>query len=196
MSARTEPVPKPHKWSFSLAAFPRADEIYFWTSPPSGFEDGNLKTLVALILALAAALLFAPVARADVDGAAHPYRGLVGPHADASDIVPLDDDGDDDDDEGGDDEDEDEDDDEASEPDDDEDDEDDDSSDDDTSGDDDNGSDEESGDNNQGDADQTGAQTSATPGAAGTWLWLLLVAFAAIAAGTAFVIRRRRPRNR
>jgi hypothetical protein len=158
---------------------------------------------LALVLALAALLLFAPVARADIEGGAHPYRDAVNPTPDGSDIVPLDDDdeGDDDegDDEGGDDDDEDdEDDDEGSESDDDDedDDEDDESSDDDDdSGDDDNGSDEGSDIDNPGDTEQ-GPTTSAVPGAAGTWLGLLLVAIAAIGLGTAYVLRQRRNQNR
>lgn len=151
-------------------------------------EDGNLKRVLALILALAALLVFAPVARADIEGGAHPYWDIVSPAADGVVVTPADDDGDDDD-EDDDDEDE-----RSGDDDEDEDDEDEDdegSEDDDSSDDDEGSTNNPPGDNNQ---QPTGPSTSAIAGGVGSWLWLLLIAIAAIAAGTAYVLRVRRNR--
>lgn len=147
---------------------------------------------MALILALAALLVFAPVARADIERGAHPYRDVVNPSSADSEVAPSDDDGDDD----GDDEDvEDE---ERSGDDGDDDDEDDEDDEDEGSDDDDGSSDDEGSDDNPStdDQQQTGPTTSAVPGGVGSWVWLLLVALAAIAAGTGYVLWQRRNRNR
>lgn len=145
---------------------------------------------MALILALAALLVFAPVAKADIEGGAHPYRDVVTPSSDDSEVAPSDDDGDDD----GDEDDEDDRDDDRSGDDGDDDDEDDEDEDEGSEDDDESSDDDDGSPNNP--PVQTGPTTSAIPGALGSWVGLLLVALAAIAVGTVYVLRRRRNQNR
>ncbi len=183
---------------------------------------GHVKRTLALVLGLAAVLLFAPVARADFHGGKSPYRDLAGPLGHASDIKPADgehdhDDGDDHDgddhdgdandgshhDEDGNDSSDDH---EAA------DDHDDDQANDHDDGDqnetaDDDGS--TAGGNNPGSGTDDGTQpgtnpvtppagpsTQSVPSNPTVWLWLLLVVIAGAAVTTAYVLRRRRMRAR
>jgi hypothetical protein len=180
----------------------RCDETYLLSSLSWAAEDGTLKGTLALILALAALVLFAPIARADTYGATHPYRDAVNPTPDGTAIGTADDDGDHDD--------------ECGAPD-----------DGDDGGDQHQGDTDvvvmgDQGSPDDGDDDQCdggsngtgtpppggseppgstpppdqGPTTSATPGGSGYWLWVFFVALAAIAAGTAVALRRRHMRNR
>jgi hypothetical protein len=56
-----------------------------------------MRRTLALVLALAAVLLFAPIARADIDGGIDPYRDFVGPQPDRLTFGTADDDMDEDD---------------------------------------------------------------------------------------------------
>jgi hypothetical protein len=149
--------------------------------PPWGPEDGTTKGMAALIFALAAVLLFAPVARADVDDATHPYRNALDPTADGTPIGTTDDDEDDDEDEE----------DERSEDDDEDEDDEDERSEDEDEDEDDGSSNPPTNQN-----PPSGPAASATPLASGFWLGVLLVLLAGIAGGTAVVLRRRMIRNR
>ena len=161
-----------------------------------------MKRTLALILGLAAVLLFAPVARADFHGGKSPYRdaaALLGPH---SDIKPADgehDQGDGDDHDG-----------DAS----DQGDSHDHSGDSGSHGEHDNESDDSdsddqgTGDNNPGSGSDNGNQPGTNPGTpagpstqsvpsnSGVWLWVLLVVIAGAAVTTAYVLRRRKLRAR
>jgi hypothetical protein len=161
------------------------DKTFLRPAPPGYAEDGTLKRTAALILALAAVLLFAPVARADVDDATHPYRIAVDPTSAGTSIGTADDDGDDDDEDEGPDDDE-------GSDDDDEDDEDDEDEGSDDDEDDDDGSNNPPAEQNP----PQGPAASAAPGASGLWLGLLIVFLAGIAAGTVVVLRRRMTQNR
>ena len=168
-------------------------------------EDGTTKGTLALLVALAAVVLFAPIARADVYDATHPYRNAVNPTPDGTAIGTADHDGD----HNGND-----------------------SHDCDAHDEDDNGthdgeaedaapmdvealaahaSDDGGHDGDgcdDGDSSDTGSppgdttsppqnpSTSGLLGGSGYWLWVLLVAIVAIAAGTGVVLRRRMTRNR
>src|SRR5437016_10965273 len=71
----------------STAAEP-AECIWHIGHPPAP-EDGTLKRTLALVLGLAAVLLFAPVARADFHGGKSPYRDAA-PLGHASGMQPAD----------------------------------------------------------------------------------------------------------
>jgi hypothetical protein len=159
------------------------DKTYLRPHPPRHAEDGTLKRTAALILALAAALLFAPVARADADDATHPYRIAVDPAPDGTSVGTADDDGEDDDegsdDDGGSSEDDDQDD-----------------GDDEDEGSDDDGEDDDDGSNPPVDQSPPEGPTASALGPSGMWLGLLIVVLAGIAAGAAVVLRRRMTQNR
>ncbi len=167
---------------------------------PPAPEDGTLKRTLALVLGLAAVLLFAPVARADFHGGKSPYRDAA-PLGHASGMQPADGehDGDGDDHDGdandqGDSHDH--------------------SGDSGSHGEHDNDTDDHDSDD-QGTGDETpgsgsdnGNQPGTNPGTPsgpstqsvgsnpGVWLWVLLVVIAGAAVSTAYVLRRRKMRAR
>src|SRR5439155_1560837 len=57
-----------------LSTAPEPAECISHIGHPPAPEDGTLKRTLALVLGLAAVLLFAPVARADFHGGKSPYR--------------------------------------------------------------------------------------------------------------------------
>jgi hypothetical protein len=162
-------------------------ETYIPESRSSGLEDGILKGALAFAFGLAAVLLIAPIARADFRGGMNPYRHPIGLLATHDDVKPAADENDDHeghDEEGNDT-----------------------PHDEDGQGDadDDHGSDNETGDDNSGSGPTDGKppvqppegpSTASLPGTSPWALLVLLLAIAGAAAGTAFVLRRRRMRAR
>jgi len=130
-----------------------------------------VKRTLALILGLAAVLLFAPVARADFHGGKSPYRdaaALLGPN---SDIKPADGDHDGGDDHDGD-------------------------ANDGSHHDDGSGASDGQDDHDDNETSCEGPTTQSVPSNASLWLWVLLVVIAGAAVSTVYVLRRRRMRAR
>ena len=72
-----------------LSTAPEPAECISHIGHPPAPEDGTLKRTLALVLGLAAVLLFAPVARADFHGGKSPYRDAA-PLGHASGMQPAD----------------------------------------------------------------------------------------------------------